>query len=356
MNAAVALRPQRWSTPAAPVEPGTVNSVNSLLLQLDHYRRQTSWLALVNKLQARLAGATDLAGMLEAYSVWLMPQLEHDLVAFRNTGQNHQHLLCSCHGPERRDIIDAAHTMLEQGMPDRAAPCSWEGDFFGCRWGLQLGEDSGLLLILRRQREFTADEIELLARTVEIMSEPLQRALAYEDLFEQARRDFLTGLDNRRVFDERIGPLLENARRYQHPLTLLSMDLDRFKELNDTHGHAEGDRALRRVATTLSAMVRTSDLLVRMGGDEFLLVLPDSDSRAAKILAHRICRAVNALHFGEGGSSERLGISIGIVPWTADLALNDWLGRADEALYRAKSVGCCWVCLNSEDNQESVGK
>lgn len=350
MNAAVDIHhPLNNTSCAGPECPvGGKGHVSNLLVQLDHYRRQTVWLAMVNKLQARLAGATDLPGMLEAFSVWLMPRLEHDLVAFRNADHTREHILCSSHGPVRREIITAAHTLLDEGLPNPESPCRWEGGFFGCRWRLELPHDDALLMVLRRDVAINAEGVELLARTIEIMSEPLQRALEYEDLFEQARRDFLTGLANRRVFDERIGPLLDSANRYHHPLTLLSMDLDRFKQLNDTHGHAEGDRALCRVANTLAAMVRTSDLLVRMGGDEFVLVLPDSDARSAKILAHRICRSVGALSFGETGN-DRLGISIGIAPWSPGLALTEWLHRADEALYRAKSVGCCWVCLNKND-------
>lgn len=332
----------------APGHAGEDGNVSRLLVQLDHYRRQTVWLAMVNKLQARLAGATDLAGMLEAFSVWLMPRLEHDLVAFRNADHSREHILCSSHGPVRREIIEAAHGLLDEGLPNPESPCRWEGGFYGCRWRLELPNDKGLLMVLRRDVAIDTDGVELLARTIEIMNEPLQRALEYEDLFEQARRDFLTGLANRRVFDERIGPMLDSATRYHHPLTLLSMDLDHFKQLNDTHGHAEGDRALREVADTLSGMVRTSDLLVRMGGDEFVLALPDSEPRAAKILAHRICRAVSALSLGEEGK-DRLGISVGIAPWWPGLSLEEWLHRADEALYRAKSVGCCWVCLNKDD-------
>ncbi len=348
MNAAIAIKPEPHPICLESDCPGSESKVSNLLVQLDHYRRQTAWLASVNKLQARLAGATDLVGMLEAYSVWLMPQVNHDLVAFRNFAGSREHILCSSHGPVRRKIIRAAELLLADGLPNPEDPCRWEGDFHGCRWPLELAKDRALLMILRRGVAIDGEGVELLARTMDILGEPLQRALEYEDLFEQARRDFLTGLANRRVFDERIPVLLDSAHRYGHPLTLLSMDLDHFKQLNDTHGHAEGDRALIRVANTLAAMVRTSDLLVRMGGDEFLLALPDSDARAAKMLAHRICRAVGALTFGENGR-DHLGISIGIVPWWEKMGLEEWLHRADEALYRAKSVGCCWVCLNKDD-------
>lgn len=345
MNAAVALDRNNALKHPAPELPEDGKQVSSLLSQLDHYRRQTAWLAMVNRLQGRLAGATDLSGMLEAISVWLMPQLEHDLVAFRNADLSREYLLCSSHGPMRRQMLDKAYGFLDAGLREPDKLCRRLDDFYGCLWPLDLAKDNGLFLVMRRRQTFGDADIELLSRVVDILVEPLQRGLEYEDLFDQARRDFLTGLANRRVFEERIGPIMESSRRYGHPLTLLSMDLDSFKQLNDTYGHVEGDYALRRVAGTLTAMVRTSDLLVRMGGDEFILVMPDSDARAAKILAHRICRAVSALNFGTGSQRGHLGISIGIAPWAPPILLEDWLQRADEALYQAKSMGCCWVCM-----------
>ncbi|MDF1614156.1 GGDEF domain-containing protein [Desulfurivibrio dismutans] len=339
MNAAVAAHQDlKWPLPG-PETAISGNQISSLLVQLDHYRRQTLWLAMVNNLQTRLAGATDLPDMLASFSVWLMTHVEHELVAFRSVDGKRDHVLCSSHGPLRRRMLELAANFLDAKTHDNNSPCCWQDDFYGCCWKLELASDSGLLLVMRRGAAISQEGIDLLAGIVDILAEPLQRGLEYGDLFDQARRDFLTGLPNRRVFDERISPMLESARRYQQPLTLLSMDLDSFKQLNDSCGHAEGDRALCLVANTLAGMVRTCDLLVRMGGDEFLLVLPGSDAQAAKILAHRIRSAVSALIFGDG--QRKLGISVGIVQWASVLSLEEWLQRADEALYRAKSSGCC---------------
>ncbi|MFH7319736.1 diguanylate cyclase domain-containing protein [Desulfurivibrio sp. D14AmB] len=347
MNTAVAIQ-QEANVPFAGFDyPARETEVNTLLSQLDHYRRQSAWLAMVNKLHARLARATDLGGMLEAYSVWLMPRVEHDLLAFRSADGSREHIICSSHGPVRRKIIRAAKVMLNREPADAAAPCLKMGDFFGCRWQLDLPAESGVLMVMRRGGGIDEPGVDLLARTMEILAEPLQRALEYETLFEQARRDSLTGLANRRVFDERIEAIMEASRRYGHSLTLLSMDLDCFKQLNDSQGHAEGDRALVRIAATLSSMVRTSDLLVRMGGDEFLLVLPDSDAEAAKKLAERIQQAVKGLGFG-AEERHQLGISIGIAPWRRQ-TLQEWLHLADEALYEAKSADSSWVCFDNGD-------
>ena len=162
---------------------------------------------------------------------------------------------------------------------------------------------------------------------LEVLSEPLQRALDYEDLFDQVRQDSLTGLANRRVFDEQIPPLLASARRHGFPVTLCSMDLDKFKQVNDQFGHAEGDRVLRQVALTFAKMVRSSDILVRMGGDEFFLVLPYTDLQSAHCLGQRLCHAVDALDiFSKPG--EKFGVSIGLVQWHPDLSKEEWIQNA----------------------------
>ncbi|HSR36735.1 MAG TPA: GGDEF domain-containing protein [Desulfurivibrionaceae bacterium] len=319
-------------------------SVDHLLVQLDHYRKQTEWLAVANRLHARLAGATDLQSMIEAFSVWLMPLVDHDLIAYRNACGTREHLLCSCHGPERRKVLHVAAELFNGPAPVPGQECQRHDDFFGFRWQLKCNGDIGQVMVLRRTKALETEEIELLGKAMEILAEPLQRALDYEDLFDQARRDVLTGLENRRVFEDRIGPMLESAKRHGHPITLASMDLDRFKQINDTLGHAEGDKALRKVAQLLAAMVRTSDLLVRMGGDEFVLVLPNTDKHAAKVLAERLCRAVDNMCIGNSKSG-KLGISIGLVQWRSEMSLDSWLLKADEVLYQAKAAGRCRVCV-----------
>ena len=339
MNAAVSLNNNNHLAPV---------SVDSLLVQLDHYRKQSEWLAMANRLHARLSGATDLQSMMEAFSVWLMPLVEHDLIAYRNACGTREHLLCSCHGPERRKVMQVTKALFKNApAAEHAEPCQWQEEFFGLKWQLRFQDDIGQFLLLRRGNVLEGEEAATLARAVEILVEPLQRALDYEDLFDQARRDTLTGLENRRVFEDRIGSMLESAKRHMNPITLASMDLDRFKQINDTLGHAEGDRALRKVAQILAAMVRTSDLLVRMGGDEFALVLPNTDLRAAKVLAERLCRAVDGLGIrsGKGG---RLGISIGLVEWQQGTPLETWLLKADETLYQAKAAGRCRVCIPAD--------
>jgi diguanylate cyclase (GGDEF)-like protein len=100
------------------------------------------------------------------------------------------------------------------------------------------------------------------------------------------------------------------------------------------------------VAKALTGMVRNSDLLVRMGGDEFVLVLPDTAIDAARLLAERLCGAVDGLALNAGDGS-RLGVSIGLVQWSPEMSRDEWLQRADEVLYQAKKTGRCRVCVEA---------
>jgi diguanylate cyclase (GGDEF)-like protein len=156
-------------------------------------------------------------------------------------------------------------------------------------------------------------------------------------LSDAAVTDALTGLTNRRGFQELIETELERARRSGQPLSLIVGDLDHFKSLNDTHGHGAGDRALEQLALILQTAKRRIDTAARIGGEEFAVVLPDSDHHAAHILAERMRREVRETFFYE---PYELTISLGVAtfPIHAD-AVEPLDERADEALYAAKALG-----------------
>ncbi len=204
-----------------------------------------------------------------------------------------------------------------------------------CRWRLDSPDGNGLLVLIHKRRKPDGLDLRLMDEALSVFNDALHRALNYEDLFDQARHDALTGLANRRVFEDRIHSMVDSARRHGYPLTLASMDLDGFKKINDTFGHTEGDNVLRRVAMRLAQQVRSCDLLVRMGGDEFLLVLPDTGIRAAKVLTRRLRNDVRNLNIRSGAGKE-LDVSIGLSQWKNDLTLFQWLERADRALYEDK--------------------
>ena len=327
-----------------------IQSLDCLIVELEHYRRQSERLACINDLHARLAGAVDVTSMIEAFSVWLMPLVEHDLIAYDNPERNRMHMFCSCHGPKRRQAMNVA-TKIFCNFDNYSDAETWrEGDFYVQNFALKCSGGGDRLLLLRRKSPLELPDHELMREVLDIIYESLQRSLDYEDIFEQARQDALTGLANRRVFEERVEQLIQSCQRYGHPVTLASMDLDNFKKLNDTRGHAEGDLSLQKVALTMERMVRNSDLLVRIGGDEFVLIMQDTDLQAARILAERLRQAVEQLNI-ETGAGGRLGISIGLAQWQKKMSKDEWLQQADEALYQAKAAGRSQVCLPAEQKQ-----
>ena len=119
---------------------------------------------------------------------------------------------------------------------------------------------------------------------------------------------------------------------------MISMDLDRFKEINDNLGHQAGDEVLKSVASVFRQAVRSTDLLVRMGGDEFVLVLGDTDQKNGRILAERLCAAIDGLDIW-ADSRTKLGVSIGLSQMQPDDTLGQWLERTDDILYHAKAAG-----------------
>lgn len=313
------------------------HEIDQVMVELNHLKQHSKRLDLFNKLHSRLAGMLNLASMIEAYSVWLMPHVAHELIGYSNSLRNKKYLFCSGHGPNRRRAMAFAEELIDDRVANGGVFRDRDGHY-AHKWVFESPENAGIFLILKDGRELGVEEIDLINDSLEILADSLQRGLEYEDLFERASHDMLTGLANRRVFDERIKGMMKSSRRYKRPLTMLSMDLDRFKEINDTHGHMAGDEVLKSVARVLNDAVRSTDLLVRMGGDEFLLVLDDTDKKSSRILAERLCKAVDNLNVW-AGRDVKLGISIGVAQLKEKEDLNQWLERADDILYHAKSNG-----------------
>ena len=155
-------------------------------------------------------------------------------------------------------------------------------------------------------------------------------------LQHMASTDPLTGLANRRGGEKHIANEISRAKRERRPLSCILLDIDRFKQVNDTYGHQAGDQVLRDLSTLVRGTVRAYDILVRWGGEEFLLVLPGVDLDAARILADRIRRAVEALDTAGTGP---LTISAGVAAFDTDYDFAATLRTADRRLYQAKAAG-----------------
>jgi diguanylate cyclase (GGDEF)-like protein len=170
----------------------------------------------------------------------------------------------------------------------------------------------------------------------------LENARLYEETEQLAVTDGLTGLNNHRFFQSFFDRELNRARRYNHPLSLIMMDIDHFKKINDTLGHPVGDKVLIEVARLLREQARDVDLVARYGGEEFMLVLPETKKSEAQLLAERIRVAVekNRFEAEEAKNIGRVTISLGVSGFPDDGSEKDEIiDKVDKALYRAKAGG-----------------
>ena len=157
-----------------------------------------------------------------------------------------------------------------------------------------------------------------------------------------AYRDELTGLYNNRYFQEAMENELDRSKRYQRPLSLIFFDIDLFKEINDRLGHLVGDVALREVAKQVSQVMRTSDIVVRYGGDEFAIIMPETDKAGLEAFAERIRHSIEAMTITVDGVPLQLTISVGGTATSGKQKKVDEIAiiaAADKALYQAKRAG-----------------
>ncbi|MDP6945715.1 MAG: GGDEF domain-containing protein, partial [Myxococcota bacterium] len=162
----------------------------------------------------------------------------------------------------------------------------------------------------------------------------------YEGLHDVASKDKLTGIPNRRYFDEALEREVARAQRFGGVVVLLLLDLDHFKSVNDTHGHVFGDAVLRQFARIMRDRLRVNDFCARYGGEEFAIILTNTALEEARVLADSIRMLVEAHTFEEGGISAQATISMGGAVLSPDMkAPKDLIEAADAKLYEAKSSG-----------------
>lgn len=156
---------------------------------------------------------------------------------------------------------------------------------------------------------------------------------------DDANRDFLTGAWSRRAFFDIAGRELLRARRFNKSLSLLVLDVDHFKKLNDTYGHAVGDQALAAIAQHAAKEVRAMDYLARIGGEEFVVLLPEAGAAAALVVAERLRQSLNEeLRIRKLGATP-ISVSIGVAVANNHESVSELIDRADQALYKAKAAG-----------------
>jgi diguanylate cyclase (GGDEF)-like protein len=208
--------------------------------------------------------------------------------------------------------------------------------------GAQAGEVVGIVAVVRVGEPFSDRDRELLAYLAGTASVSIQNVGLHEAVQRQAVTDELTGLYNHRRFQEAMVAESERARRFGQPMSLIMLDIDNFKLVNDNHGHQQGDRVLREVARVLRESSREIDSPARYGGEELAVVLPQTDLEGAYQLAERVRQEVEAMKVdlvGGGGTiSVTASLGVASMPESA-LGPGQLISAADAALYRAKNAG-----------------
>jgi diguanylate cyclase (GGDEF)-like protein len=201
-------------------------------------------------------------------------------------------------------------------------------------------------LIFSRSKRFAESELMSLEFLLGALIYPLRNALRHQSALRLALIDPLTHLGNRTALDSTIRREIKIAERYKHDLSLILIDIDFFKQVNDEHGHLLGDLVLRKVAKEIQAVCRESDITFRYGGEEFVVVLGKTNLDDAYKIAERIREKIEKCKIQQDGKNIRVTVSIGIS--NANLSqptkslknqVMDLLGRADKALYQAKESG-----------------
>ena len=192
------------------------------------------------------------------------------------------------------------------------------------------------------------DHITLGETILKFISHASVEARYHEEVYQLATHDALTELYNRRHFVELVDKEIARALRHGRPLVMCIIDVDLFKPVNDQYGHIAGDGVLRQMAGLVRNFVRGEDIAARIGGEEFAVLLPESDLEAARAFADRLREAVAAASFELGGEDRRLTISIGVAGLAEGRRERSALMQAaDAALYRAKEEGRNRVCVEA---------
>ncbi len=208
-----------------------------------------------------------------------------------------------------------------------------------CHYRLVAADVSLGQLTLTRAQPFSDAEIIDLEDMLVALVYPLRNAQLYQRALQSALKDPLTGLYNRSALDASLTREFNLARRNKTALSLLVLDIDNFKTINDTHGHAAGDAVIKALAESIAAHSRNTDILARFGGEEFALLLNATDAAGAQVIATRICAAARAIDCQVKGARIPFTVSVGVATLAGDKNEKSLLERADMAMYEAKRGG-----------------
>lgn len=208
-----------------------------------------------------------------------------------------------------------------------------------CQFNLAIENTKLGKLTINRRKRYTEEEISIVEFMASTLVFPLKNALLYQEALANALTDELTGMGNKRALHANLHREAERAIRHKTALTAIMLDVDHFKSINDQHGHNCGDAVLAQLASLIKTNFRKSDLCFRYGGEEFLLLLDDADIAQAKYTAERLRQTIESHLFKYEEANLAVTASFGCAEFEADETLQDFINRADKALYAAKRTG-----------------
>ena len=207
----------------------------------------------------------------------------------------------------------------------------------------KLGMDDGALgqIIFSRSKRFSERDLGTLEQLLRYLVHPLRNALHYQAALRLTMLDPLTQVGNRTALDTAMRRELQLAERHKHPLSLLLIDVDHFKRINDNYGHVRGDQVLKDIASVIESATRSSDITFRYGGEEFVVILGNTDATGACTIGERIRERIANCFFDHNGEAIRPTVSIGIATHQHNQQehVKEIFERADKALYQAKATG-----------------
>jgi len=261
-------------------------------------------LQIANVLQTTL----DINKLIEIYSHEINSLVPHDSILFENKPNN-----------------------IETMIGDKARN--------SCSYQLVVAAQSLGQLKLTRKKKFTGEETLLLEYLLCGLVYPLRNAISYTAALTAAAQDPLTGVNNRSAMNSTIIREADLARRHETPLSLLELDIDHFKQVNDTYGHAAGDVVLKAIASVIENCIRSSDIIFRAGGEEFIILLSNTHKKGALLLAERIRKTIEKYNFNYHDTTIPVTASIGVACFEKGDDSESLYEKTDSALYQAKQNG-----------------
>ncbi len=284
-------------------------------------KMQQETLLVASVLQTSL----DLNKLIEIFAERLADFVEHDSLLYINRDEEKEFLI----GKPSNQTCSYQITLLEK----------------------PLGE-----ITISRAKAFDENETHWFEGLLCALVHPLHNAILYHQAIQTGYEDPVTGVNNRTAMNATLEREVELAHRNGAALSVIMIDIDHFKQINDKYGHLAGDAVLKGVGTCLKECVRRSDIVFRYGGEEFVAILNTTDLAGAKLLANRIRVAIEKHNFEHDGLNVKITVSAGVSILEHNFEAKDLLNAADQALYQAKDEGRNRVVVyNSEGKDQTVG-